>query len=429
MPSRHDSARFSVRVAALAIALACLAGPAAAQDRLFIGTGEIGAFGRFGERIGNAPGAVHGQFVAGGRFVASRSQVFDTLTGQAMAVSGGTIVGVDPRRPRVFVHDGTTLGMFDLETRAATPLAQVVPIWRRDVPTPMVHLAADVDELFVLRQSSGGGPLDMEIAVIDLTTRSETRRFALPAPEPFDTVHDWRVDADGAGVVILRYSTVTKMDGRSGALVASAPLASSSSGRLVDDRLNRRFYVAQQRLLSAFDDALRPIGAVPLRSSCAPSSLVFSHHTGRLYVVESEGGHEYYGRPIPIQFFLSAIDAASGRRLATREVTRAAGVPAGSNSCAAMPMSVVTAPGPPAGLTATVSGHDVTLAWSNVGDAATFVVDVGLTPGRTDLTFSIGSSSPATIAGAPSGTYYLRVRGTNVFGVSRPSSEVVVTVP
>jgi hypothetical protein len=76
-----------------------------------------------------------------------------------------------------------------------------------------------------------------------------------------------------------------------------------------------------------------------------------------------------------------------------------------------------------------VNGRDVSLSWTNVGDAANIVVDAGLAPGRTDVTFSLGAASPVTIANAPPGTYYLRVRGTNAFGVSRPSNEVVVTVP
>ena len=83
----------------------------------------------------------------------------------------------------------------------------------------------------------------------------------------------------------------------------------------------------------------------------------------------------------------------------------------------------------PRSLTAAVSGRDVTFTWTNVGDASAFVLDVGLAPGRSDVTFGIGATSPVTIANAPPGTYYLRVRGTNAFGVSRPSNEVAVTVP
>jgi hypothetical protein len=45
------------------------------------------------------------------------------------------------------------------------------------------------------------------------------------------------------------------------------------------------------------------------------------------------------------------------------------------------------------------------------------------------VTLALGATSPVTIPTAPPGTYYLRVRGTNAFGVGQPSDEVVVTVP
>jgi hypothetical protein len=34
-----------------------------------------------------------------------------------------------------------------------------------------------------------------------------------------------------------------------------------------------------------------------------------------------------------------------------------------------------------------------------------------------------------TFGGVPSGTYYVRVRGANAFGVGRPSADNVVIVP
>ena len=77
--------------------------------------------------------------------------------------------------------------------------------------------------------------------------------------------------------------------------------------------------------------------------------------------------------------------------------------------CLTLPTAVVTALGAPRELSATVSGRDVTLAWTNVGDATNFVLDVGVVPGRTDATFGVGAASPVTLADAPPGTHYLRV--------------------
>ncbi|MCC6990770.1 MAG: fibronectin type III domain-containing protein, partial [Acidobacteria bacterium] len=87
------------------------------------------------------------------------------------------------------------------------------------------------------------------------------------------------------------------------------------------------------------------------------------------------------------------------------------------------------APGAPRNLVASVSGHDVSLTWRNVGDATAFVVDVGLAPGRTDVSVYHDGGTAATFTGVPSGTYFVRVRGGNTFGGGRPSNEAVVVVP
>jgi hypothetical protein len=222
------------------------------------------------------------------------------------------------------------------------------------------------------------------------------------------------------------------------AVLASAPAraqpgltiasADSGSGRIIEDGLNRRIYVMDSAgRLRAFDEQLRTIGQLALRTGCGVPA-AFSPHTGRLYVVESEGrGLQKEG--VTYSYYLGVFDAATGRRLDSRDVTRAAGLPTLPNNCGPGPIAVITAPGAPQGLTAAVTGRNLSLAWTNVGDASSFVLDVGLAPGRTDLTFSIGATSPVTISNAPPGTYYLRVRGTNAFGVSRPSNEAAVVVP
>ena len=56
------------------------------------------------------------------------------------------------------------------------------------------------------------------------------------------------------------------------------------------------------------------------------------------------------------------------------------------------------------------------------------VQDVGLAPGRTDLSVYLGPDSHTSFAGVPSGTYYLRLRGGNEFGGGRPSAEIVMVV-
>jgi hypothetical protein len=416
------------RAALVFLGLAIAVGPLHGQDRLFVGSGEIGAFGRFGERIGPAPEPVYGEFAGGGRYVVSNWQAYDTQTGQAILLPA-EVVGADPRRARLFLHDGATLSVFDLDTKTATPLGPLAPVTGWELGAPRVRLATDTDELVVLSR-----PLSFttpgEFTVIDLKTGALARTFPIAGAVPFDLVADWRVTSDGRRLIVLTSGGLASIDTRDGAVLIRQPLSdwATGPGEIVDDRVHRRWYVRHQRQLTVVDDDLRPLAVLPLRSTCAQSALAFSPHTGRVYITDSEGGSQYFGQKIPISHFLSVYDAASGQRLGSRDVTRAAGVPDGSNSCSALPIAVVTAPGAPRALAATVTARDVTLSWTNVGDASNFVLDVGLAPARTDLTFSIGATSPVTIPNAPAGTYYLRVRGTNAFGVSRPSNEVAVTV-
>ena len=416
-------------VAAMTAALATLlfgAAPAHAQDRLFAGASELGAMGHFGEPLGPAPGPVYGQFAAGGRYVVGPYSTIDTRTGEVIPTPG-LAVAVDPRTPRVFVFDGTTVSTFDLLSHSVVPLVAAPSMETFGLGVKTAQLAADAGELFVWRRGVGLAP---EVVVVNLATNTVARTYLIPPPGVFQAMIDWHASADGRRLAVLTSSTVQMRDGVSGDLVVQQAVDSEGYlvNRLIDDRRHQRLYVLQQRALSVFDDNLQPIANLPLRSTCAQSSLAFSHHTGRVYVMESEGGYEFYGHPIPITFYLSAFDGATGQRVATSDVTRAAGVPVGSNSCSALPLAMITAPGPPQALSAAVAGHDVALSWTNVGDASNFVLDGGIAPGRTDLTFSIGATSPVTIPNAPPGTYYLRVRGTNAFGVSRPSNEVAVVV-
>jgi hypothetical protein len=87
---------------------------------------------------------------------------------------------------------------------------------------------------------------------------------------------------------------------------------------------------------------------------------------------------------------------------------------------------------PPAGLTSTVNGSDVTLNWTFVGGSApsSYVIEAGSFPGGSNLanvdTLSTGTSFFAP--GVGSGTYFVRVRAKNACGVSGGSNEVIVKV-
>jgi hypothetical protein len=421
MSSCSRVTRCTPRIPCLMLLVTLTAAGVQAQDRLFIGTGEIGAFGRFGERIGTAPGAVYGKLVAGGRYIATASGAFDTSTGAFTPAAGGVVIAVDPRRPRLFMHDLAVVSVFDLERHVSTPLFESTGLATL-LPAPArAQLASDANELFVWHRAAGNGE---EVAVVDLASGSVSRRF--PIGTVLGSFSDWRVAADGRRLFVVDGAEIRLLDGATG-LPLAPPV--SGSGKIVDDRVNRRIYVLDAvGRLRAFDDALRPLGQLAVRASCGVVPAVFSSHSGRLYIVESDSqGSQKEG--VTYTYFLGVFDAATGRRLDSRDVTSAAGLPMGPNFCGPGPLAVITAPGAPQGLAATVSGRDVTLTFTNVGDASGFVLDVGFSPGRTDLSTFVGGATTATFTNVPSGTYYLRVRGGNAFGGGRPSNEVVVTVP
>src|SRR5439155_16858895 len=100
-----------------------------------------------------------------------------------------------------------------------------------------------------------------------------------------------------------------------------------------------------------------------------------------------------------------------------------------------------SAPTPPTGLTAAVSGNSVTFNWvapaadfravtgadvrslsSAAGAATGYLLQAGGSAGAT--TASIPSTTTTLAANGPDGTYFARVRATNAAGQSGPSNEV-----
>ena len=91
----------------------------------------------------------------------------------------------------------------------------------------------------------------------------------------------------------------------------------------------------------------------------------------------------------------------------------------------------VTAPGAPAGLSATAAGSTVTLTWNaNGNDAATtYVIEAGSAPGLADLA-NVPTSAVTSFSasGVGAGTYYVRVRAQNNGGMSGASNEAILIV-
>lgn len=81
-------------------------------------------------------------------------------------------------------------------------------------------------------------------------------------------------------------------------------------------------------------------------------------------------------------------------------------------------------------LSASVSGRTVTLQWTSVPSATSYLLEVGGTPSVNNMFVgNVGSSTTLVAPGVPSGSYLLRVRAVGVCGVGLPSSQTTVVVP
>lgn len=98
---------------------------------------------------------------------------------------------------------------------------------------------------------------------------------------------------------------------------------------------------------------------------------------------------------------------------------------------------IVTLPAPslppeaPSALAARVSVGVVTLTWTAAaGNATTYVIEAGTASGLANLgAVATGHLDTAFVAAVPPGTYHVRVRAANAFGVSAATNDVTVVVP
>lgn len=88
-------------------------------------------------------------------------------------------------------------------------------------------------------------------------------------------------------------------------------------------------------------------------------------------------------------------------------------------------------PQAPSTLSGSVAGGVVTLRWqAAAGNAVTYVIEAGSAPGLANLAvFPTGHLDTTLVAAPPPGTYVVRVRAANAFGVGPASNEVTVVVP
>ncbi len=388
--------------------------PAAAQDRLIFGGHEIGAHGRLGQTLGHAPNFLAPGPLAGGRFVVTAyNYAVDLVTQEQVPFPGHLVLAVDPARPALFLGVATRgffpteVTRYDLVTREARVIASA-----RDGETFMsARFAVDGETLF-LRTQVG---FTLGVMAVDLRLGSWRD---VPAPRTPENVFEWAVTPDGRRIFIGGDGVVA-YDAATGA--ERARYAGHSGAVRWLDAVDRLLIMEQDDPVSTFvilDRDLREErqAQIPRRGGCWYPRVEVSPHTLRAYVLSGYG--EKYGFSDPQ---LSVFDWPTGTLLdETFQVPAAA-------SCAEL--ILVTAPGAPRGLAVTAQGRGLRAEWQNVGGASGFVLDVGLAPGRTDVSLTLGPDSHATFAEVPPGTYFLRLRGGNAVGGGRASSELRVTVP
>lgn len=418
----------TIRCAALAACL-LLTTSASAQDRLYAGGHAFGAVGLFGRDLGPAPQVPQDSLFDGNRYSATMSGmggmvfVTDGRSGQGYAYSG-FLLATDQARPTMFLARAD--GIWQIDVMSGLDAR----IWPGD--GTLVEQCAHAESPNRLYCSMARSDGRSDVVVIDVPTRSATTLTALQLATPFGgyrvSPSTWKVTSDGRRVYFIASGgTLAMFDTMSGAVVVSGVQPAGHVGRTemlrMDAVTGRVFVFDANDVLHLFSDALTPVAAAATGATC--TNLATSPHTGRLYLARFNlltQCPRCGGGTSNVTF--EAFDAVNYASLAGPDTPPV--IFPWEYTCS---LTVLSAPGPPRDVAATVNGSDVTLTWTNVGSASGFVLHVGFAPGRTDVQAYLGPDATFHAVGVPAGTYYLRLRGGNEVGGGRPSNEVRIVVP
>jgi len=135
-------------------------------------------------------------------------------------------------------------------------------------------------------------------------------------------------------------------------------------------------------------------------------------------------------------FYVGLATGATGALSPGTYFTRVRGVgasgagPASSEVIVTVP-ATATPPNAPGTLSARVAGGIVTLQWGAAsGNATTYVLEAGTASGLSNVGALVtGHLDTSFSTAAPPGTYVVRVRAANAFGIGAPSNEVMVALP
>ncbi|MGE0812465.1 MAG: hypothetical protein AB7O28_01895 [Vicinamibacterales bacterium] len=380
---------------------------AVAQDGVIVDGRVVSAFRNFGADLGPVPPLLTRPLAGGGRFAFDGTLV-DLRTGTRRPVPAGLqLLAADPGRPRFLMYAPGSLfsALVELDALSgATRTLGVLPGYLDPHPVEPgdAQYAQAADRLFVPTGPRSAGTV--YVLAIDVETGAQVGAGPLFTVRSFSP---WVVTPDATQAFLTEPGQLVAIDLATGGrrVVLTEPVTDLQW----DDAQERLIaYVGQTAFLLTRDGTT--LGSAAM-GDCY--RFATSAHTDRIYV--RRGRYWPTGRIEDLRVFDSRTFALLGQ---------ASVPPLGGCS-----VSVLTAPGPPRRLRASITGHDVRLAWVNVGAASGFVLEAGFTPGRTDVSVYLGPDPRVTFAGVPSGTYYLRVRGGNEFGGGRPSQEIQVVVP
>ncbi len=135
-------------------------------------------------------------------------------------------------------------------------------------------------------------------------------------------------------------------------------------------------------------------------------------------------------------FAVGAVTRVTGVLAAGTYFVRVRGVgtagpgPAGSEVIVTVP-STSNPPAAPGTLAASTSGGGVTLSWgAAAGNATSYVIEAGTASGVLNIgALPTGHLDTSWSVPAPPGTYFVRVRAANAFGLGPATNEVTVVVP
>lgn len=360
-------------------------------------------------------------------------------------VADARVVAVDPRRARLFVASRFgrsnpqryALWMVDLETPSTVLLGtQDFLVWR-------AAYAPATDALVYFDPSAGPAPnFTRWMVTVDATTGQERGRWTHgQAPERMF------VDAGGRDLWLNRDGAIARVDAATGATLARN--AKFSAAHALLDLRRGLLLVQHDDFLVALDPvSLSELGRarnaftpdVPDRSYTTRSLLgrgqtaAYTSRTESITSVLQSGrtGREDF---VEIQCATLAVDllGTTGVRRASVSLldpvaaTPAVGFREQAPRCDAVAVPVMS-PVAPVGLTATVTGGTVTLAWEDPGDATSYALEFGFAPGQRAGTATLGRQTSISLPGVPPGTYFVRVNALNEVGSSAASNEVQVVV-